>query len=242
MLLMESNNDIFSFQDFERGLMLLGLLTPISFDEVIEKEEAEASKLSISKTKAFTYFKRVVLAAEVINNLREEPTFGRIKFQKMMFICEHVSEMEMANRYSKFAAGPFDNKFMHSINNELHKQKWFSIKKVVQGDFNVFKYFPMENCPKYKDYYLKYFSDFDQQIQFVLELFRYKKTEETELHATVFACALELSQKSANVQLAGLLNIFYSWHDQKKRFPSDKVVGSFYWLQQNGLLPNINIY
>jgi len=232
---MENNNTIFSMGDLEKGLMLLGLITPKSIEELEEKEELSEYEQKVVREKSNTYFKRAVLGAEIVSKLREEPTFGRIKFQKLVYLCEHISNMELS-RYTKHAAGPFDNKFMHSINNEFKKQKWFETKNIKNGDYIVPKYFPLENLIAQKNYYKNYFANQDSHIQFIIELFRYKKTEETELAATVLACALELIATD-RVSLDALIEIFYGWHDKKKRFKIEQIVSSFEWLKEKSILP-----
>lgn len=238
---MGNNKVNFSIEDFEKGLMLLGLITPKSIEEIHEKEELEARESIASKGKALTYFKRAVLAAEIVTKLKDERTFGRVKFQKIVYICEHVAELELINRYMKFAAGPFDSKFMHSINKEFKKQKWFDVVMVVNGDFKVPKYIPLANPDGYKSYYIRYFSEYDYQIQTVIELFRAKKTDDTELAATVLACVLELKDEGSNLKWDTLFERFYDWHDKKKRFVEERIVNSFDWLGQNGLLPEVTI-
>lgn len=228
----------FSIEDFEKGLMLLGLVSPRTLQETEEKEELEEYEKNLSRDKSKIYFKRTVLAAEIVTQLREERTFGRVKFQKLVYLCENVAEMKLAGRYKKLAAGPFDNKFMHSIDKEFKKQKWFNVVKVQNGDYNVSKYLPLENSEGYRSYYASYFSEYDEHIQFIIELFRRKKTEETELAATVFACILELVNDEKTIKCEALFNVFYNWHDKKKRFTQNQIIGSFNWLKEQSVLPS----
>lgn len=220
----------------EKGLMLLGLVTPKSLEELQEKEALEEYERCLVKEKSNTYFKRAVLGAEIVCKLREELTFGRIKFQKMVYLCEHVAEMELS-RYVKQAAGPFDNKFMHSIDKEFKKQKWFNTKEVQSGDYKIKRYFPAEKLESYKSYYQRYYAEHDEHIQSIIELFRNKKTDETELAATVLACTLELREKHT-LNRTNLLSTFYNWHDKKKRFTQIQIFNSFDWLKTKHLLPS----
>ena len=221
--------------DLEKGLMLLGLVTPKSIEELHEKEELEDYEKTLIKDKSKLYFKRAVLGAEIVCKLREERTFGRIKFQKLVYLCEHVSKMELS-RYVKQAAGPYDNKFMHSIDTEFKKQKWFDTQVVQNGDYTIKRYFPLEKLDSYKAYYISYFSAHDEHIQFIIELFRHKKTDETELAATVLACTLELQAKN-KMDSSNLFSTFYNWHDKKKRFTQLQILNSFAWLKEQHLLP-----
>lgn len=71
-----------------------------------------------------------MLVAEIASELCKEITFGWIKFQKLVYLCEHAAHMNLESRDSKQADGPFDNKFMHSIEHEFKKQNWLAVEKV----------------------------------------------------------------------------------------------------------------
>ncbi len=226
--------------DFEHGLVLLGLLSPSSDAEVNEILELEKFEKETSKQRQQTHFKRVVLAAEILYQLHNEPTFGRIKFQKLVYLCEHVAQMNLEHRYAKQAAGPFDNKFMHSINKEVKKLKWFDVQNVTEHNISRSKYIPLENAGKHKSFFETYFHNENDRIQFIIDLFRSKKTDETELAATVFACYLELHQKG-QLDRDQLFKTFYGWSEKKGRFTEVQVIKSFQWLVSNGLIPDITI-
>jgi hypothetical protein len=222
--------------DFEKGLMLAGLLRPGSIQELNERaqvEKYESENVSIAKS---FYFKRVVLAAEIVAKLHAEPSLGKVKFQKLVFLCEHAAGMDLIARYTKQAAGPFDNKFMHSVGKEFKKNKWFSIEQTFADNYTRYKFLPMENMEGYKHYYENYFRDIDDKIQYIIELFRNKRTDQTELAATVFACILELSAQQGNINRESLLELFFDWSEGKKKFTPAEVIASYDWLQKVGII------
>lgn len=232
----------FSMEDFAKGLMLAGYLMPESIHELNEREALESYETELSaQSSSKTYFRRVVLAAEIVSKLYEEPTLGRIKFQKLVYLCEHNAGMNLQERYSKQAAGPFDNKFMHSIAKEFKKNKWFTETKVESKGITRTKYLPLENCDGYKKYYQNYFVNEDENIQYIIELFRKTSTDFTELATTVFACFKELSLKSIPVQNDELLSLFYEWSEKKKRFTEKQVLDSIGWLCKKGLIDAANL-
>ena len=228
----------FSMEDFEKGLMLAGYIMPNSISELNERDELELfDKLAGDKPKN-VYFKRVVLAAEIASKLYCEPSLGRVKFQKLVYLCEHAADMDLGSRYQKQAAGPFDNKFMHTIDQEFKKNKWFLVEKEVNKNITRYKYKPLENLDSYKKYYESYFNAANEKIQFIIELFRNKNTDFTELAATVFACYKELSFKQSQFTKETLLALFYDWSEKKKRFSEQEVLGSLLWLKEHGLIRN----
>lgn len=225
----------FSFEDFEKGLMLAGLIAPANAAELEEREALEAFENEAKKESGKIYFKRAVLAAEIASQLCSEPTFGRIKFQKLVYLCEHAAHMNLQHRYSKQAAGPFDNKFMHSIDREFTKQNWFAVEKVKEGDFIRPKYTPLPTCDNYKKYYHSYFENEAEQIGYVISLFRKAKTDKTEIAATLFACSLELQSNGEIITDKRLLELFYNWSKRKGQYDQNTVLSIWEWMKEQGL-------
>lgn len=225
----------FTMEDFEKGLMLLGYILPSSEQELKELEALEQFEKEQAIERQQTHFRRVVLAAEIVGKLYSEPTMGRVKFQKLVYLCEYAAEMELAHRYQKQAAGPFDHKFMHSVHLEFKKLKWFETKIVTSGDYKRTVYQPMSNVEGYKGYYNSYFGQLDDSIQHVIQLFRKQSTEKTELAATVHYCLCELEANGHPITLAALIKLFYDWSKAKSKFSEQDVLESARWLKQNGL-------
>jgi hypothetical protein len=233
----------FTQEDFEKGLMLLGLLLPSTEQDVQEKEALEQFEKEQGREKQQSHFRRVVLAAEIVSKLYSEPTMGRVKFQKLVYLCEYAAELELAHRYQKQTAGPFDNKFMHSVDKELKGNKWFESKLISSGDIRRTVYQPMSNAEGYKGYYNSYFGKLDDSIQLVIQLFRKQSTDKTELAATVHYCLCELASTGRLVSQAALVKLFFDWSKAKSKFSEQAVVESAHWLKENGLTDiEISVY
>lgn len=239
---MKSDKKRFCMDDFAKGLMLAGYLMPESIQELKEREGLEQYETLIrAQSSSNIYFHRVVLAAEIVSKLHDEPTLGRIKFQKLVYLCEHSAGMNLAERYQKQTAGPFDNKFMHSVTKEFKKNKWFTETKVESKGITRTKYLPLENCDGYKQYYDKYFAEKHKDIQYIIELFRKSSTDNTELAATIYACFKELGLKNTPVLFNDLLRLFYEWSEKKKRFTETQVRDSINWLCKNTIIDEKDI-
>ena len=225
----------FTPEDFEKGLILLGYLLPTSEEDIEDKEALAKLEKEQAEQNRKTYFQRVVLGAEILTKLHQEPSLGRVKFQKLVYLCECAADMDLVHRYQKQTAGPFDNKFMHSIDKELKKNKWFESGKVISGKYTRTVYAPMEKADAYKEYYQRYFASRDENIQYVIDLFRKQDTNDTELAATVHYCLYELAAKTKRVTLKHLLDAFYKWSPAKERFTATQVLLSARWLKEKGL-------
>lgn len=230
----------FSMEDFEKGLMLAGFISPSNTTEMEEREILANHEAGLKKKNRSVYFKRVVLAAEIANQLHAERTFGRIKFQKLVYLCEHAVEMDLQHRYSKLAAGPFDNKFMHTIEADFRKRKWFNIEKVKANGVTRSVYKPLEEVEKYKPYYTSYFQNQSNSISKIIDLFRTASTEHSEIAATLFYCKVELSNKDQSFALEDLLDRFYDWAIEKHRFDREKVISVWRWMIDHNMVDELD--
>lgn len=230
----------FTMEDFEKGLVLAGYVTPATIGELHEREVIDEYEKSLKGEKPIKdniFFKRVTLAAEIAAQLHGEPTFGRVKFQKLVYLCENVALMDLNERYSKQAAGPFDNKFMHSIETQFKKNNWFEVEKKSDGKFQRSVYIPLEKWDGYKKYYASYFNFHNERIQYIIDLFRKEKTDKTEISATLYACLIELHNENDLISEKSLLNKFYDWSIQKARFERNTVIETWKWMQEKGVVP-----
>jgi hypothetical protein len=216
--------------------MLAGYVLPASEAELVERLQLETFETILKHEKKTTYFKRVVLAAEIAFKLHNEVTFGRVKFQKIMYLCEHTAHMKLQERYSKQVAGPFDNRFMHSIEKEFKKNKWFEVEKIRDGNITRSKYKPLSLVENYKPYFKSYFQEEAKAIDAVIELFRTVKTDKAEIAATLYACCLEVASNSPTVLIPDILERFYAWSEKKKRFDAATVELVWQWMIENKLV------
>lgn len=222
-------NELYSDFDYE----LTGL--EVSTERIFSEVKNEECKTNSGKSDATVYFKRVVLAAEIANQLHSEPTFGHVKFQKLVFLCEYRCRMKLSERYCKQAAGPFDRKFMHSIDNEFFRQQWFEVKQ--ESNFNRFVYNPLPKIDNYKQYYNRYFSKDHSSIQSLLDLFRKEKTHFVEMVATLFACWDESLQRQEDTSEGSLISKFYMWSKEKERFQRKELQSAIEWMEENEVVP-----
>jgi hypothetical protein len=236
MTSMQNKKMSFSMDDFEKGLMLAGIITPNTNQEMHEREKLEEYEEMLRQENKHTYFKRIVLAAKIASELYGQPTFGRIKFQKLMYLCEHAANLKLEQRYSKQVAGPFDNKFMHTIELEFKTHEWFEVVKVNDGYMKRSKYVPLHKMDEYRKYYYSYFPNCLDSINYVIDLFKTLNTDTTEIAATLVACHLEILHKDEQFSEPKLLELFFSWSKEKERFKHDLVRSVWIWLNEKNLV------
>lgn len=214
----------------------------VDVDSFVKKGLAEISKTlkkkEQKKNKAL-FFKRVVLAAKIVNELHKELTFGHVKLQKLMYLCEEISNMEVSNRYVKQAAGPYDNRFMHSIDKELERLNWFRVEITnTKKGYKKYEYFPDEKLDVYKGYYERYYEKESDYIDWLINTFRSHPTSKVELVATIYYCLDEFKKNYECFSENELISRVFEWSiEKRKKFSEDQIITAYKWMLSKKLNP-----
>ena len=194
-------------------------------------------KKEIKKSKTL-FFKRVVLGAEIVYNLHQERTFGHVKFMKLMYLCEQVSNMELSARYVKQAAGPFDARFMHSIDKEFKRLKWFDVKVYSKDKYKTYEYVLGEKVMSYKPYFINYYSNDRVGIDWLIKTFGKPPTKKVELVATIYSCLEESIKMKEEYSIDILVKKVFDWSiEKKKKFTKEDILNAHNWMLEKGLVP-----
>lgn len=210
-------------------------LKPVKEKATGNSNKKKVAAAPVKKITANSYFKKLVLAAEITTQLYKEYSFGHIKFVKLQYLCDQVSKIELESNYRKFAAGPLDPKLIYSIDAEFKRRKWFSVTKTNYG----YRYAPDINSEDYKTYYLRYFGNVQDKINYIIDLFRREKSDFCELVATLFAVWKEHLEKNKPINDNALTKSFYAWSPEKKRFKNNEVTNAINWMKNKSLTPTI---
>jgi hypothetical protein len=179
------------------------------------------------------YFKKIILAAEIANELHSEPTFGHIKFVKVYCLCNEIGKMQLSTKYGKYAAGPLDPKLLYTIDAEFKKRQWFKVVKSTAG----FKYYPGEKLDEYKQYYSNYFKYDLAVIQRIIDLFRNENSSFCEKVATLYFVWKEALNEPVIISEKLLFTRFYEWDEKKKRYTEDELNLALNWMNENEVVP-----
>jgi len=191
-----------------------------------------------SETKTITgidYHKRTVLAAEIVFQLHKENTMGHLKLQKIIYLCEHITDMSLHTNFLKQAMGPYDPSMMRSIDKQLRKNKWFNF---TPDNFPLYK--PLQNAGEHQTWYKRYFSEQSADIDFLIETFRKSKSEKVELVATIHACWLEAIEKKMIISNSLLIKKVYEWSKIKEKFSESRIQRAIEWMNETGIKPKIS--
>ena len=196
------------------------------------------TNVKTSTTSANVHFRRSVLAAEIANRLCDEPTFGHVKMEKMLFLAEHCCHIDIGSHYHRDAAGPYDNKALRSIDSQLKKQKWFEVQRTEKG----YRYVPMQNCGKHKTYFNRYYSGIVPMFDKIINTFKTQNTERCEIVATLYSAWEDLLYSNKSFTDADIVNeVLNNWHESKKRISQDRWLKAIQWMRDNGFAPDMSV-
>ncbi|APY24912.1 Type I restriction modification DNA specificity domain protein [Leptospira borgpetersenii str. 4E] len=199
-----------------------------------ERTAAKSKKPKIIELKPTNvdFYRRTVLAAEIVWQLHKEPTFGHLKLQKLLFLCIRTSNMQLPVHFSQQAMGPYDPQLMRSIDKQLHEKKWFLYDK----DKSL-KYEPLSNAGQHQADFQKYYSSEQENIFSLIKKFRTTKSDTVEIVATLYACLENMIEQKETFSESLLLKKFYDWSDRKKVFDELEVRRVFQRMKDYGILP-----
>lgn len=215
------------YEQIKQGMMQQLLTGKIRLVEITVKTNV---------TSANVHFRRSVLAAEIAERLYEEPTFGHVKMEKMLFLTERLCHIDIGSHYHRDAAGPYDNRALRSIDSQLRKQKWFDVKRTEKGN----RYVPMQNCGKHKTYFDKYYSTVLPTFERIIDTFKTQNTERCEIVATLYSAWEDLLHSNKPFTDADIVNeVLNNWHESKKRISKERWLSAIQWMRENGFAPNV---
>ena len=214
------------YSSIKQGMMQQLLTGKIRLVETAVKTNA---------TFANVHFRRSVLAAEIADRLCEEPTFGHVKMEKMLFLTERLCRIDIGSHYHRDAAGPYDNRALRSIDSQLKKQKWFEMRRTEKGN----RYVPMQNRGKHKTYFDKYFSAVLPTFEKIIDTFKTQNTERCEIVATLYSAWEDFLNSNKTFTDADIVNeVLNNWHESKKRISRERWLNAIQWMRENGFVPN----
>lgn len=206
------------------------LFAAMKTEKVEEIQPAEGGK------KAQPAFKRAVLAAEVTAQLYAEPTFGAVKHEKVVFLCERTCGLseELEHRHLRQAAGPYDPKARRSTEKTFSQNKWFVIDKSAGRT----TYIPAEKFDGHKQYFERYFAQHKNSIQYIVNLLRRLDSTRCEIVATLYAVWDDFLSQGVQPTDAQIVHeVLNNWHESKQRIAEIRWQKALEWMREKQLTP-----
>jgi type I restriction enzyme S subunit len=179
-------------------------------------------------------FRRAVLAAEIADRLCEEPTFGHVKMEKLLFLTEKMCAPEIHSSYHRAAAGPYDNRALHSVDSQLSKLQWF---KTVWSKRNV-RYVPLQKRGAHKMYFKRYYENVKDTFDMIICTFKTAKTEQCEIVATLYSAWEDFLNQGISPSDEQIVDeVLNNWNESKQRIERERWLTALDWMRKNGFVP-----
>jgi len=203
-------------------------------EEVVEK--VKKIKTPAIKLNPVDVYKRTLLAAEIVFQLKNTYTLGHLKLQKMLYLCQEIGSMNLPMNFLKQAMGPYDNHLARSLDKQFVVKKWFEYQNGA-----LLKYKPLENCGKHQEDFQKYFETEVEQINYLINKFKNFASNQIEAVATLYACWKEAIEQNQLITDKLIITKFYNWSKEKEKFNEDDLIKSLVWMRKNGIEPKTKL-
>lgn len=186
----------------------------------------------ISSSTSLNSGKLLALASEIVWQLHTQPTFGHLKLQKLIYLCQKTANMKLPTNFLRQAMGPYDPVLMRSLDAALKENNWFEYQQA-----DLLKYKPLSNAGGHKADFIIHFVNDQVEIQFLIDNFKSLKSEVIEIVATLYSCLETILEGNTIYSENLLLQRFYEWSDAKEKFTENQVKRVFKRMTEIGLVP-----
>jgi len=210
------------------------IISEVVTGKVMVAEEKITKTENISQRKIV--FKRLVLSAYILDNICDEPTAGRVKFEKLLYLSEHCAEIPIYGEYHREAAGPYDSKALYAIDEQLKKNKYFE-RKHRENDSRA--YIRLENANKYKQYLSFNLSNSQKNIvDKIIKLLKTAKTIQCEIIATLYGAWNDFIIEGIQPSDDQIVNeVLTNWHKSKEKIERQRWLNALNWMREHEIIP-----
>jgi type I restriction enzyme S subunit len=180
---------------------------------------------------------RAVISAEIVHRLHQEPTFGHVKHQKIIYLIEHIARIEsMQTRYRREKFGPVNLQTLEANERVLEQQGWYA-HRLREGS-KGHRYVPMTKAGGHAGYLWALSPKQLTQVRDLIALMRDWDTDRCERFATVYAAWNDLILLGKPVTPDAVLSeILDLWDQGKKRFTRAQWLETMHWIEKGAFSP-----
>ncbi len=209
----------------------------LSYDEDYRAIISQTELFDTHKAKVLDFEKSKKLSGYIISTLKNDKNFGRVKYAKVLYLTQHLSELDLGIDWQRKAAGPYNEKDLKKIEKTLSHE--FGIEseiKKVDGNRYI-KYKTTQNL-KSKEF----ISDLEKEKQSIIERwvewFKPFNTDKMELIATIYAAWNDLLLKGESVTMRKIINeVRNNWAPSKKKYSENRIRTEVNFMKENDIVP-----
>jgi type I restriction enzyme, S subunit len=179
---------------------------------------------------------RALLGAEIIHQLHTEKTFGQVKLQKIVHLCEYIAGIEaVAGEYQRYAAGPHDPDVIVDIESSIQQNEWY---EEFQRDKFGHAYRPLSHAGEHRKKLGTYWQTKLPTIQKLIDVMRKWDTERCEIFSTLYAAWNDLLIFGKPVSDDAILSeVLERWNESKTKIPRKNWLEGLEWMRKEGFIP-----
>jgi type I restriction enzyme S subunit len=183
---------------------------------------------------------RALVGTEIIECLANQPTFGRVKLQKIAFLAEaHVGINELAGAYTREAAGPLDRAMIHDMESGARSVAGVAVQQAGGTGTAVSYQLNQQRGSSHQELGNWLGADRTAKLDKLIADFASLSTKGSEAVATLYAVWNDVLIAGASPTdgdiIAGFLN---DWHPEKRqKFSADDLPDWLEWMRRHDLVP-----
>ncbi len=175
-------------------------------------------------------FAKQVLGGKIVSLFKDDKHFTNIKFQKLQYLAEHIIEEDLNWNYYRQPAGPYDNKFMHSVFNKLQQNQWFECRN--------YKFYPLKKADNIEHYYQNYFGNKAEKLSNLFSLLQNASEKFCEAIATIYAVWNNHIIQNLPFDKSRIKTDFFEWSNRKeKQFTEVEFDKALEWMNRKNIVP-----
>nr|WP_315258320.1 restriction endonuclease subunit S [uncultured Flavobacterium sp.] len=178
---------------------------------------------------------KTILAGHIIN-LNNTTDFGRVKFQKLLFLTEYICKIDFDSHYIQKVAGPYDDVLIKGIEADFNRMRFFNVVQDNTDNKRV-RYHALAGANELKNLFLENFTDELVKINNTLLKFRPLSWGECELIATLYAVWNNRIIENEPITDELLYSDFMAWDKQKSKYQSVFHKWLF-WMKEERIIPD----
>jgi restriction endonuclease S subunit len=183
---------------------------------------------------------RALVGTEIIERSAGQPTFGRVKFQKVAFLAEgHVGISELAGCYTRAAAGPLDGALIEDMERGANSIAGIE-RDQPGGSGTTNSYVLTQSCGAHRQELADWLGpDRTVKLDKLITDFAPLNTKQAEAVATLYGVwndlLIEGAAPSDDEIITGFLN---DWHPEKRaKFRASELPEWLGWMRRHGIVP-----
>lgn len=175
-----------------------------------------------------------IIAGHIINQCNTDD-FGRVKFQKLLYLVEHVFQLDFNSNYQRKAAGPHDRALLNRIETKLQQYNFYRIPQDTRDNKRV-HYIPLSSAVELSGYFAEHFGNEKGAIDCFLNKFKKATWEQCEIIATLYAVWNNRILKKQVISDALLKQDFLNWDPNKAKY-KDRIDAALKWMKDKNIIP-----